>query len=255
MFEFLQESLYENDINYIDKSFNILSECKSYFETGIQEYDYLYETAIGDVLIGDVFIGDVFWNIIEAIENFFERLIQAIKERFGKNSLNSRYNKMKKAVRDNRPLFDIKVILLLHCGDVLNLYRNIVRMVMQSNPDDIDIAGYNSTNKYTQMINKFNDIDKDIYTASNTAYMCPKNIKSINVPVQKVPDFYKSILDIEVREVDKVKKITKKIAKELPPDTANKKVKALMEASTKFTNTMNGIAEHTYRAFSQVYVM
>lgn len=255
MFEFLMESVYENDIDYINRSFNILSECKSYFETVIQENDYLYETAIGDVLIGDVFIGDVFWNIIEAIEDFFERLIQAIKERFGKNSLNSRYNKMKKAVRDNRPLFGTKAILLLQCGGVLNLYRNIVRIVMQSNPDDIDLGGYNSTNKYTHMINKFNDIDKDIYSASNTAYVSPRNIKTINIPVQNVPNFYKSILDIEVREVDKVKKITKKIAKELPPEVANVKVKALMNASTKFTNTMNGIAEHTYRAFSQVYVM
>ena len=246
MFEFLQESVYENDIDYIDRSFNILSECKSYFDecsyfescTDDEDFNILYET-----------VADTIRSIIKAIEDFFRKVKESIKNKLSKKvnininaySPERQHSSMRRKVEN---LSDIgnKPVSVPDYNTVVKEYSDILNLIMKSKVEDIDPNTSNGVNRYTTAIINFGNTYDQINNFFNgTRY---KNVKLVKLPIKKLPDYHRGVTDILMRQLDNGENIAKKMTKGLPPEVANVKVKAIMNVSNVFTSIMRSICDH-----------
>ena len=76
MFEFLQESVYENDIIFIENGISTIEDCRFAFESA-ETYD--------DVMVIQESLGSAVQSVFQRIADAFQKIIQALKDLFTKD--------------------------------------------------------------------------------------------------------------------------------------------------------------------------
>lgn len=76
MFEFLQESVYENDMIFIENGISTIEDCRFAFESA-QTYD--------DVMVIQESLGSAVQSVFQRIADAFQKIIQALKDLFSKD--------------------------------------------------------------------------------------------------------------------------------------------------------------------------
>lgn len=96
MFEFLQESLWENDMSYIDRGISTIEDCMYAFECAQTDDDFI---------VIQESMGSAIESVFQRIKDAFKKIIEAFKGLFNKE----KNDELAKKIKENPELSKQKV--------------------------------------------------------------------------------------------------------------------------------------------------
>ena len=250
MFEFLMESLNENDNVYIENQLAVLDEYKDIYETAsdlISDEEYLMiEEAMGNITN----------NVTEQSSNFFKRTRIKVQNKFSKDSRQyaNIVNAIKAAITKNPEIANKKVFIFDY-NHADKVYRNLIKTIMSTNLIDSD--GNLDLDKCDQLEwkcqNMLHDVEDPLgdflmfFSGSMDTLKRPPQTNVISIKLKDLPMYFKNcnvMLSNQINNAEKiVVNLIKKCGKLDGPKSGeiNKKINEIEIVISVITQDMSNI--------------